>query len=385
MVVEEAPLVVAAGNGNPAAPGKAVAAAEADIQQVAADIARIGVTGNAESASMAGDVAPSSRTAADEVTPLNPGAAGDVKPRKPAAVVDSPGARTRSRGRSTRRGTLAGPPAVVDLTADGSDEEAPPTSATVAVAPPRVGRRGSRGKTPATPGKAAIEVPAGVHPRLGGFSSAPLSPVEALFVEQLTRGRDDATVVCSVPAARITLSVGDFRRLRGSRWLNDELLNSYVAMINERSRAAVVGGGDGDGGGGGGGRGAGELPLDGRKSTAVSTARRVPRGNRRPLRTYCFNTFFHTRLAQGARGYDYAGVARWTTKARVDVLALELVLVPVNLSQYHWVLAAVDMAHHRFLYLDSMHGADGADVILSLRRWLVDEVGAKHGAAAVAA
>lgn len=110
-----------------------------------------------------------------------------------------------------------------------------------------------------------------------------------------------------------------------------------------------------------------------------------PRAKRRPLRAYCFNTFFHTRLAQGAHGYDFAGVARWTTKARVDVLALELVLVPVNLSQYHWVLAAVDVAHRRFLYLDSMHGADGAAVIPSLRRWLADEVRAKHGAAAVAA
>jgi len=78
-------------------------------------------------------------------------------------------------------------------------------------------------------------------------------------------------------------------------------------------------------------------------------------------------------------------VARWTTKARVDVLALDLLLVPVNLSQYHWVLAAVDVAARRFRYLDSMHGGDRDGIVDSLRRWLGDEVRAKHGDAAAAA
>ncbi|GAB0488938.1 hypothetical protein MMPV_000151 [Pyropia vietnamensis] len=408
VVVEEAQLEVAAAKSETRAAKQGVAAAvEENVQRVAVDIARIGVTGDAKPGVVAGDGVPPKRTAEEEVMPPDAAVAKEVKPvrdgksQKPGAIADSRGARTRSWVKSARRAAVSGPPVIVDLTADDSDEkEAPPTGvSTVALTPTRAGLRNNRGRAFAIAEKATINVPTGVHPRVGAFSSCPLSTVESAFVDRLTRGRDDSTIVCSVPAARITLSVGDFRRLRGSRWLNDEVINSYVAMINERSRATVSGGssgggggdssggGDGSGGGGGGGRGGGSRPRGGSRNRGVTTDRRgnALRSKRRPLRVYCFNTFFHTRLAQGARGYDYAGVARWTTKAQVDVLALELILVPVNLSQYHWVLAVVDMAHRRFLYLDSMLEGDGAAVIPSLRRWLADEVCAKHGADAMAA
>jgi sentrin-specific protease 1 len=133
------------------------------------------------------------------------------------------------------------------------------------------------------------------------------------------------------------------------RWLNDELLIAYMALINQRNEFHM------------------------RISNSTSSAPNRPR-------TYVFNTYFYTRLV--ASGYDFPGVARWTRRAGVDVAEKELIIVPVNLGNNHWVLAGIDVSRQTFLYLDSMHGRDIVGVVASLKRWFYDEVHEKHGVAA---
>jgi sentrin-specific protease 1 len=194
---------------------------------------------------------------------------------------------------------------------------------------------------------------------------APLSGEERARFQTMTKGVAKGAVIAEVKSANIVLRGKDIARLRGRRWLNDEVINAFSALVNDRSRSHFARA-----------AAAGPAPhgVDADDDCCVVETGVVRAG--RP-RAYMFNSFFFTRLS--ANGYDYAGVRRWTVRARVDVAALDLVLLPVNLDNFHWVLAAVDLKRREFLYLDSMHGADTSHVLPTLRRWLFDEVRDKHG------
>lgn len=77
----------------------------------------------------------------------------------------------------------------------------------------------------------------------------------------------------------------------------------------------------------------------------------------------------------GKDSYDYQGVGRWTKRQKINVLERDIILIPVNLSNYHWVCAYVDIRNRRFVYLDSMHKDDYGGVLPNLQRWIHDEVG----------
>lgn len=173
----------------------------------------------------------------------------------------------------------------------------------------------------------------------------PLSKEETMIVDKLVRSESDEKVV-TVFGAGITLRGSDIKRLRGTRWLNDEIINAYVYLINARNKEIF---------------------------SKSDVSKGIPR-------TVVFNTFFYTRLTATSSGYDYAGVRRWTHRAKVDVLNYDLILVPVNLGNHHWILGGIDMEREKFLFLDSMSGTDEVGVTDCLRRWLFDELRDKHGA-----
>lgn len=174
------------------------------------------------------------------------------------------------------------------------------------------------------------------------------------LVSKLTMGGKPDEKLSTIPSARITLRRRDFRLLRGTRWLNDEVINCYMALINDREERYWT-------------------PVD------AGERQREPG---RP-RVYCFNTFFYTRLTSDKGGYDFQGVARWTKRAQVDILKLDILLVPVNLGNSHWVLSAIDMPRKDLYFLDSMHGRDKTRVVPTLRRWVEDEIRDKHGVGCV--
>jgi Ulp1 protease family, C-terminal catalytic domain len=206
-----------------------------------------------------------------------------------------------------------------------------------------------------------------------------LTATEKELVEALTKGNEQEQTLVVIPCAHITLRRADLKRLRGVRWLNDEIVNSYVALINQRNsiykeRAAAAA------------AATASIAAISSSATAFGASGRSVEPDlrfadvtsQRP-NTYVFNTYFYTRMT--SCGYDYLGVARWTRRARIDVLIHDLILVPVNLGNYHWILTGIDMRNKCFLYLDSMHGRDSNGVIDNLKSWLGDEVRHKHGAA----
>lgn len=74
-------------------------------------------------------------------------------------------------------------------------------------------------------------------------------------------------------------------RLNGDNWLNDELINYYGVMINNRSNAA-----------------------DEREKAGAKNPREA--GERRLLKSFCFNTNFFTMFEDGG----FAKVKRWTRR-----------------------------------------------------------------------
>lgn len=107
----------------------------------------------------------------------------------------------------------------------------------------------------------------------------------------------------------IPIGSKEFKRLVSPHWLNDEVINAYLIMIQRRSE-----------------ENSSKLPS-----------------------VHSFNTHFYTTLCD--RGYE--AVQRWTR--RTDLFAKDIVFVPVHLGM-HWVLSVIDFRHKVIRYLDSLHG-----------------------------
>jgi Ulp1 protease family, C-terminal catalytic domain len=230
------------------------------------------------------------------------------------------------------------------------------------------------------------------------FRSVPCSPkvdirlqalnkTETSIVKTATLRVPQSKIIAQVKEANIVLRGEDIVRLRGRRWLNDEVINSFVALINIRNKKHFT---EKDKRSNSVSNDKADLDNDivevsmtkvpfeihRKKDNIEKSTRSKAAGNGRP-RTYAFNSFFLTRLCQN--DFDYEGVRKWPERAGVDVGILDLILVPVNLRNYHWVLAAVDIRNRELLYFDSMYGSDSTNVLGTLGRWLFEEIRDKHG------
>ncbi|ORM40771.1 Sentrin-specific protease [Babesia sp. Xinjiang] len=129
--------------------------------------------------------------------------------------------------------------------------------------------------------------------------------------------------------------------LDGPHWLNDEVINFFIGMIQERNDRLVRDGVSG-----------------------------VPR-------CFCFNTFFFSMLC-GAddpwTNYNYKSVERWTTRRKVDVFSLDILLIPVHKKKTHWCLGVVDMRPgSRCIMLFDSLGGSHRTFFTNVRKWLQDE------------
>ncbi|KAJ6005711.1 hypothetical protein N7451_003655 [Penicillium sp. IBT 35674x] len=122
-------------------------------------------------------------------------------------------------------------------------------------------------------------------------------------------------------------------------WLNDEIINSYLAVITQYLQQ--------------------------------SAGNKAP--NDRP-QYHAFNTFFYSSLRD--KGYD--GVRRWAKRAKIGgegLLEVDTVFVPVHESS-HWTLLVVRPADRTIEYFDSL-GARGTRQMKIIKSWLLGELGTK--------
>lgn len=156
----------------------------------------------------------------------------------------------------------------------------------------------------------------------------------------------------------------DIAKLRPGQWLNDEVINFYTKLILKRSDEALEKRASG--------REAKKRLLQAsysdeeERTKDIATAREVKRYWNGIWNVWTFTSFFWEKLTNGG----YSGVRAWTRK--VDIFTKDLILLPINMGQMHWVCAAINMRKCRFEYYDSMHGRNRA-IFTILRNYLQSE------------
>ena len=170
----------------------------------------------------------------------------------------------------------------------------------------------------------------GLHPAL------PVPSLDAVFPRPTSD--DDAAVDAALAAAEtdivcvattdcpVVLTGRDFHTLAPGAWLNDEILNAFLATLRTRASAVNV---------------------------------------------WITNTFFYAKLYDNRTGYDYAAVETWTKN--VDVASLSKVLVPAHLNGNHWALVVIDYKSRQIASYDAKYVTLGTIAAKQLRRWVVDE------------
>jgi sentrin-specific protease 1 len=137
--------------------------------------------------------------------------------------------------------------------------------------------------------------------------------IEAFF----TPGRNESEVVSSV--SKLDMRVKSFRRLQPGVWLDDEIINFTMALLQERAAQKESQGCRGQ-----------------RFFSSFHMAKAVGIDTRKPVS----NTF------------NYSEVSKWTKD--VNVFLCSDLFFPVNARNAHWGLLHVDMDHFCIYYLDSL-------------------------------
>lgn len=137
----------------------------------------------------------------------------------------------------------------------------------------------------------------------------------------LTGSANRSLVVAVNKRSNIELSVDLVQCLNSQKWLNDELINFYFSMLQERNDLQVS-------------KGLG-------------------------LKVWLWNSFFYSKLTcdqSGETGYCYRNVSRWTQRKKIDLFDYDLVLLPINVNNVHWTLGVVNLRLGYVQYLDSLGG-----------------------------
>mmetsp|Transcript_60352 Transcript_60352/g.106070 ORF Transcript_60352/g.106070 Transcript_60352/m.106070 type:complete len:394 (-) Transcript_60352:70-1251(-) len=164
---------------------------------------------------------------------------------------------------------------------------------------------------------------------------AAIDSQEAATVKQILSGRSSNDIV--IDKFNIDITVSKISCLKPGTWLNDEVVNFYMCMLQERDQ----------------------------KLCEASNGQRMP--------SHYFNSFFISKLLEN-RQYTYSNVKRWSKK--FDVFAMDKIFMPVNLNNSHWVMAVVFVQKKEIHYYDSMSG-NGEFYMKSILRWLGDEANDK--------
>lgn len=112
------------------------------------------------------------------------------------------------------------------------------------------------------------------------------------------------------------ISKQSFDRLRPGKWLNDEIINAYVSLINQREKLE----------------------------------------NQGQVQTFAFNTFFYEMLLEMAKkgNYNFRKLQRIVDRQKVKLRSLKNIMIPINIKHCHWLLMALDLTENSFYILDSM-------------------------------
>jgi sentrin-specific protease 1 len=128
----------------------------------------------------------------------------------------------------------------------------------------------------------------------------------------------------------ISITNEDYLTLDDERWLNDEVVNFYFQMIQQRSKDQQ------------------SLP-----------------------KTIVMPSFFYKRLTISG----HSGVKRWTKN--YNIFNADFMMLPINVGMVHWCFAAIDFKNKRIEIFDSKHWPL-IEELDNLERYLIEEA-RRHG------
>ena len=156
------------------------------------------------------------------------------------------------------------------------------------------------------------------------FADLPASWIE--MVEALLRLPASADEII-IDKFRVSFKHSDLLRLKPEVWLNDEIINFYMKLCEERERTSSVG-----------------------------------------RRSIFMNTFFYSMLVDHGKGFNYANVKKWFRG--VDVFNCRRIFIPINMEQ-HWSLVHIHLPTNEIQYLDSMmRNKNGKIIMANINKWL---------------
>uniref|UniRef100_A0A146L2U0 RNA-directed DNA polymerase n=1 Tax=Lygus hesperus TaxID=30085 RepID=A0A146L2U0_LYGHE len=127
---------------------------------------------------------------------------------------------------------------------------------------------------------------------------------------------------------RVTLSANDLNSIKSPNWFNDQVINFYMELINQRSENKP------------------DLP-----------------------KTYAFNTFLYTSYLK-----SYNRVKNYSKK--VNLMEKDIILFPVH-ENAHWRLVAVRPKQKTIEYYDSL-SCDGKEILETIFRYIKQDFENKH-------
>lgn len=176
-------------------------------------------------------------------------------------------------------------------------------------------------------------------------SKRPLDEKEVLLVHEALGKGPMGQVLATHERTNLEVTRSDFECMKPGQWLNDEVINFYIALLQDRD-------------------------------TRRKSEQKGPR-------CFFFNTFFYHKLRSG--GYSYRGVSRWSTAKRLkqqgvgyeSILECDKIIVPIH-QPAHWTMAVINLRDQQLEYYDSLGGAD-SEVLDLLSRYIEDEAKDKQG------
>jgi len=159
----------------------------------------------------------------------------------------------------------------------------------------------------------------------------PLKETQLVTVERWWENAYSSTAI--INKFNIGITYKDIFTLSDRKWLNDNVIDFYMCLINERAKNDP------------------SLPT-----------------------MHVFSTYFFTTLYK--RGYQ--GVKKWAKRAKVDVTAVDYVFVPINIHSSHWALGLINNKERSFQYFDSLFGT-GGDILDNLKNYMVGETKRLYG------
>jgi len=166
-----------------------------------------------------------------------------------------------------------------------------------------------------------------------------LSEKETMLIEQMLEA-DLSHKVASHKGQSLDVTVKDLCTLEDGQWLNDEVMNFYMALLQDRNNQ---------------------------------------RSDSERIRVLLMNTFFFTKLSSNS--YNYKAVKRWTKQIKLKkkgvtnvntIFELDKFIFPVHVNKIHWCCGCINFKQKKFEYFDSMNGSS-TSFFRTIRKYLSDE------------